>query len=57
MDDVFDYGVVIKHIYIIMESVCVRVYVRVYVRMLLIFSVGSKRGRKLIFGILGALTL
>ena len=44
-----------------MESLCVRVYVhvyvRVYVRMLLIFSVGSERGRKLIFGMLGELTL
>ena len=44
-----------------MESVCVCVYVCMfvcmYVRVLLIFSVGSKRGRKLIFGILGALTL
>ena len=44
-----------------MESLCVRVYVhvyvRVYVRMLLIYSVGSRTDRKLIFGILGALTL
>ena len=46
-------------IYIIMESVCVCACVRVCVRAcvcpLLIFSVGSRTGRKLNFGIQGAL--
>ena len=50
-----------QNIYIIMEGVCVCMcvcmYVCMYVCVLLIFSVGSRRGRKLIFCMLGALTL
>ena len=45
----------------IMEGVCVLMYVFMYVCMyvcvLLIFSVCSRTGRKLIFGMLGALAL